>query len=113
MQHKVIVCSSLPAGILLAGSVGFGTPVVIGAARVCGNVRHRWEREHVLRVKAVDQSELNAGVMQDAGDWASLGRLVRRRTLEAVALHFATIAEMPSCGTSDGDSQPLIVECQP
>lgn len=71
----------------------------------------KWE--HVLRVIAVDPGELDTGVEQDACDWASLGRLVRRRTLEAVALHFATLAEVPSCDTSDGDSQCVIVESHP
>lgn len=101
-----------PGGLLFAGSVGRGTLVVIGVARVCGNKQHRWEWEYVLRVIAVDPGELDTGVEQDACDWASLGRLVRRRTLEAVALHFATLAEMPSCGTSYGDSQRAIAENQ-
>ena len=100
-------------GVFIAGLGGRGTLGVIGVARVGGNERHLWEWEHVLRVIAVDQGGLDVGVEQDAWDWASLGRLVRRRTLEAVALHFATLAEMPSCGTCEGDSQPLIVEGQP
>ncbi len=41
-------------------------------------------------------------------DWASLGRLVRKRTLEAVALHFETLAatsgQVPG-GRSEGPDQ--------
>lgn len=66
-----------------------------------------------MRVIEVDQGGLDASVEHAGWDWASLGRLVRRRTLEAVALHFATVAEMPSCDTSDGDSQCVIVESHP
>ncbi len=66
-----------------------------------------------MKVMAVDQGGLDASVEHPAWDWASLGRLVRRRTLEAVALHFATVAEMPCYDTSNGDSQCVNVESPP
>lgn len=40
----------------------------------------------------------NHGVEVLTLDWESLGRLVRKRTLEAVALQFAAMAEMSEKG---------------
>ena len=42
------------------------------------------------RMMLADVSYESDGVM--SLDWAALGRLVRKRTLEAVALHFETLA---------------------
>jgi len=38
-----------------------------------------------------------------AFDWADIGRCVRRRTLEAVALHFATVGERDALRETGGE----------
>jgi len=40
---------------------------------------------------STERVEAPDGAGDRALDWASLGRLVRSRTLEAVAMHFATV----------------------
>ncbi len=59
----------------------------------------------LLWEQTVDQTDSDARVEHLALDWASLGRLVRRRTLEAVALHFVILGQMGTHDTVDGSSQ--------
>ncbi len=40
-------------------------------------------------------------------DWEALGRLVRRRTLEALAGHFAQNATATGSATDSGDAMPV------
>ena len=50
----------------------------------------------------VDQRSPGAGVAKTALDWESLGRYVRIRTLDAVAMHFAaTACGMPTLASGD------------
>ncbi len=43
------------------------------------------------------------GFDRSAGDWESLGRLVRQRALEAVSVHFLALAWRADQVASDGD----------
>ena len=43
-------------------------------------------------------------------DWASLGRRIRRRTLEAAAMHFVALAESNQRAISGADSLETTLE---
>ena len=56
---------------------------------------------------STERVEAPDGAGHRALDWASLGRLVRSRTLEAVAMHFADLAlDQPSEGEASRGLTP-------